>query len=96
MAAFNNDDTNKEVNMSKAKLEETEQLSSGNADDSLVKRYKFKVSSTEKGARYRCEECGKQMINQSSLNAHIRSVHKGIKYPCGQCQHEATSKGNLA
>ena len=36
------------------------------------------------------------MMNQSSLNTHIRSIHEGIKYPCRQCQYEATTKGDLA
>ena len=81
MAAFNHDGSNKGVGMTEAK-----------SDDSLAKRYK--LSSTE--TRYSCKECGKQMINQSNLNAHIRSIHEGIKYPCGQCQYEATTKGDLA
>ena len=96
MAAFNHDDSNKDNNMMKAKSEDTEQLYSRNPDASLIKRWKLKASSAEKGTRYHCKECGKQTTNQSNLNAHIRAVHEGIKYPCGQCQHEATSKGDLA
>ena len=96
MAAFNNDGTNEDDDMMKAKSDKNEQLSSENADDFLVNRFKLKASSTEKGTRFKCKECGKQMINQSILNGHIRSIHEGIKYPCGQCQYEATSKGHLA
>ena len=96
MAAFNNDGTNENDDMVEAKSEETEQLSAGNTDDTLVKRFKLKASSIEKGKRYNCEECGRKMMNRSSLNTHIRSIHEGIKYPCGQCQYQATSKGNLA
>ena len=96
MAVFNDDGTNEYVNMMEAKSVEAEQFSSGNTDDSLAKKYKLKGSSTEKGTRYDCKECGQKMMNQSSLNTHIRSIHEGIKYPCGQCKHQATSKGNLA
>ena len=96
MAEFNNDGSNKENNMMEAKSEENAQFSLRNPDASLIKRCKLKASLAEKRTRYQCKECGKQMINQSSLNAHIRSSHEGIKYPCGLCQHEATSKGNLA
>ena len=85
MAAFNSDGTN-----------EDEKLSSGNTDDSLVQRDKLKASSTEKGTRYKCKECGLKMMNKSNLNTHIRSIHERIKYPCDQCQHETTSKGHLA
>ena len=96
MAVFNHGGSIKGVDKIEAKLGETEALSSENTNVCLIKRYKLKASSTEKGTRYKCEECGKQMINQSILNGHIRSIHEGIKYPCGQCQHEATSKGHLA
>ena len=96
MTSFNHDGSNKDIILVEAKSEETEQFSSGNTDDSLVMRYKLKASSTEKGSRYYCKECGKQMMNKSNLNTHVRSVHDGIKYPCGQCQYEATSKGSLA
>ena len=96
MAAFNNDGINEDDDMMKAKSDKNEKLSSGNADDFLVKRFKLKESLTEKGTIYNCEECGQKMMYQCSLNTHIRSIHEGIKYPCGQCQHEATSKGNLA
>ena len=96
MAAFNHGGSIKGVDMMEAKSGETGQLSSENTNDCLIKRYKLKASSTEKGTRFKCEECGKQMINQSNLNGHIRSFQEGIKYPCGQCQYEATSKGHLA
>ena len=90
MAAFNNDGTNEDDELTEAKLEETEQLSSGIKDDSFAKRFELKASSTEKGTRYKCEECGKKMIKQSSLNAHIRSIHEGIKYSCGQWQQRTS------
>ena len=41
--------------MIEAKSEETEQFSLGNTDDSLVKRFKLKASSTDKGTRYNWE-----------------------------------------
>ena len=81
--------------MMEVKSEETEQHSSGNSDDSLGKRYKLNASSKQKGKRYNCKECGKQMTKQSILNVHIRAIHKGIKYPCGQCLYEASSKGDI-
>ena len=87
MAAFKCDGANEYDDIMEAKSETTEQLSSGNTDNSLVKRFKLKASSTEKGTRYSCKECGRKMMNQSSLNTHTRAVHEGIKYPCGQCQH---------
>ena len=55
MAAFNNDGIKEDDDMVDANLEEAEQLSVGNTDDTLVKRFKLKVSSTEKGTRYNCE-----------------------------------------
>ena len=48
---------------------------------------------SEKGRRYNCNECGKQMANKSSLFTHVRAVHEGKKYPCMQCLYQATSKG---
>ena len=66
MAAFNHDGSNKDKDMMKAKSEETEQLYSRNPDASLIKRWKLKDSSAEKGTRYHCKECGKQMINQTN------------------------------
>ena len=106
MAAFNNDGTNEDVNMMEAKSEETEQFSSGNTDDSLVKRFKLKTSSTEKETRYNCEavhegikypcwQCEHEATSKGSLALHKRAVHEGIKYPCGQCQYEATTKDSL-
>jgi len=91
MAVNNHDGSNKDTNWVKAKSEETERLSSRNTDASLVKS-----SSGEKGTRYHCKECGKQMINQGNFNAHIRAMLEGKKYSCRQCQHEATSKNGLA
>ena len=41
MAAFKCDGTNENDDIMEAKSETTEQLSSGNTDDSLVKRFKF-------------------------------------------------------
>ena len=54
MAAFNNDFTDEDDDMMEAKSEETEQLSSGNTDDTLVKGFKLKTKSKEKGKRYNC------------------------------------------
>ena len=96
MAALKNVGINEDDDIMEARSAKTEQLSSRNTDDTLVKRFKLKANSTEKGKRYNCKECGRKMMNRSSLNTHIRSIHEGIKYPCGQCQHEATSKGALA
>ena len=95
MAAFNNDGTNEDDDMMKAKSDKNEKLSSGNADDFLVKIFKLKESSTEKGTIYNCEECGQKMMNQSSLNTHIRSIHEGIKYPCGQCDYLSVTNSRL-
>ena len=39
---------------------------------------------SEKGRKYNCKECGKQMSNMGNLNAHIRAPHEGINYPCVQ------------
>ena len=50
---------------------------------------------SEKGRRYKCKECGKQMTNKSSLNTHTRAAHEGVKYPCQQCLYQATTKGSL-
>ena len=96
MTAFNDNGTNKDVNMTKAKSEEAKRLSLENTYDTLIKGYMLKATSTENETRYNCKECGKQMTNKSNLNAHIRAIHEGIKHPCGQCQYEATSKGHLA
>ena len=95
MAAFNNDGSFKDVDMTEARSEETGQHSLRNTDISNANSYKLTACSTEKGIKFICKECGKQMTKQNNLNAHIRAIHQGIKYPCGQCQHQATSKGNL-
>ena len=95
MAAVSYDGLKQDVDTMDVKSEETVHRSSGNTDNSILKRWKVKASSSEKGNKYSCKECGKQMIKLSNLKYHIRSIHEGIKYPCGQCQHEATSKGNL-
>ena len=50
---------------------------------------------SEKGRKYNCQECGKQMANKSSIYTHIRAVHQGVKYPYGQCEYQATQKGHL-
>ena len=50
---------------------------------------------SEKGRKYNCQECGKQMANKSSIYTHIKAAHQGVKYPCGQCEYQATTKGNL-
>ena len=96
MASLNLDGSTKDVNMMEAKSEDSEQYTSEDKDNSIVKRYKLKASSPQKQMRYICKECGKQMTTQSNLNAHKRSAHEGIKYPCRQCQHQATSRGSLA
>ena len=64
-------------------------------DNSIAKSCRLKASSKENGRRYNCKECGKQMINQTNLNTHIRAIHEGLKYPCDQCQYRATQKGHL-
>ena len=96
MAAFKPDCSLQDVYVLEVKTAETRQHSSQNTDNSLVERYKLNASLTEKGIRYDCKECGKQMANQSSLNAHRRAVHEEIKYPCRQYQYKATSKESLA
>ena len=50
---------------------------------------------SEKGGKYNCKACGKQMSNMGKLNAHIRAAHEGIKYSCQQCLYQATTKGHL-
>ena len=45
MEAYNNDDSNKNVDMMEVKSEKNERLSSGKTDDSLLKIYKLKASS---------------------------------------------------
>ena len=96
MASLNLDGSTKDVNMMEAKSEDSEQYTSEDKDNSIVKRYKLKASSPQKQMRYICKECGKQMTTQSSLKTHKRSVHEGIKYPCEQCQYQATRKYHLA
>ena len=78
-----------------AKSEDSEQYTSENTDESILKTYKLKEISTQKETKYICKECGKQMTRQGTLNAHKRAVHEGIKYPCSQCQHQSSSKGHL-
>ena len=34
---------------------------------------------SEKGRKYNCKECGKQMSKMGNLNAHIRAAHEGVK-----------------
>ena len=34
---------------------------------------------SEKGRKYNCQECGKQMANMSSFYTHIRAAHQGVK-----------------
>ena len=50
---------------------------------------------SEKGRRYNCKECGKQMANKRSFYTHNRAAHQGVKYPCRQCLYQATTKGYL-
>ena len=94
MAMFNLDGTVKDVDLMEAKLDDTEQYSSENTDNSIVKRYKLKASSTQKEMRY--WQCQHQSTSKGDLAKHIRAVHEGIKYHCGQCQYQATSTESLA
>ena len=50
---------------------------------------------SEKGRRYDCSECGKQIAKMSNLTAHIRVVHEGVQYSCQQCLYQATQKCHL-
>ena len=50
---------------------------------------------SEKGRKYNCQECGKQMANKRSIYTHIRAVHQGVKYHCRQCLYQAKTKGSL-
>ena len=79
MAAFSYDGFKQDVDTKEIKSEETEHHSSGNTDNSILKRCKVKASSIEKGTKYTCKECGKQMIKLSNLKYHVRSIHEGIK-----------------
>ena len=47
---------------------------------------------SEKGRKYNCEECGKQMANMGNLKTHIRAAHEGVKCPCQQCLHQAIKR----
>ena len=60
-----------------------------------TKSKKTKEVLSEKGGKYNCKACGKQMSNMGKLNAHIRAAHEGIKYSCQQCLYQATTKGHL-
>ena len=57
-----------------------------------TKSKEMKELLSEKGRKYNCKECGKQMANMGSLYTHIRAVHEGVKYPCQECLYQANSK----
>ena len=56
---------------------------------------KRKVSRTDGGSQYSCNQCDKQFAQQSSLTRHIQSAHEGVKYACYQCDYQATQQYNL-
>ena len=56
---------------------------------------KSKKFLSEKGRKYNCNECGKQMAKKSSLYTHLKAAHERLKYSCQQCKHQVMSKGNL-
>ena len=60
-----------------------------------TKSKELKKCLAEKGRKYNCNECGKQMAHKSSLYKHLKAAHEGVKYPCQQCLYQATTKGVL-
>ena len=48
---------------------------------------------TAVGSKFQCPQCDKLFSHNTSVHAHIRSVHEGVKYACNQCDYQATRQG---
>ena len=50
---------------------------------------------TAVGSKFQCPQCDKLFSHNTSVHAHIRSVHEGVKYACNQCDYQATRQDHL-